>query len=126
MRIEIRPNINSNTPQQGVTRQQHFLKAEGILSYLKGNNEKIETLIICKPEDIDIITTDYELYQALGSTKPDDNIKLNRLTKLVEVVTIFPYKELNKREKPILKEERVEELRRQVLSDGEEQTWQKK
>ena len=96
-------------------KHRHLLKAEDILRYLIANDEKVDTHIMCKPNNIDLITTDYSLYEAMGSIKPYDEFKLNKLTKLLEVVDITTYRHANRKEKPILKDERVEELRKLAL-----------
>ncbi|MBI4153277.1 hypothetical protein HY497_02025 [Candidatus Woesearchaeota archaeon] len=93
-----------------------FLSSEAILRYLLGSDDQIETLILCKPEDIDLMTTDHNIYEALGSTKPYDNISMSKVIKLLEAVDIISYKQKTNLDKPILKDARVEELRRRSLS----------
>ncbi len=110
--IDVKPGNTQGTQPQNMK----FLSSEAILRYLLGKDEMIETLILCKPEDVELITTDHNVYEALGSTKPDDNVNISRLTKLLEVVDIISYKEKANAPKPILKDERVEELRRSSLS----------
>ena len=92
-----------------------FLASEQILRYLIGNDEALETLILCKPADVELATSDFSLYEALGSVKPHDSFALNKLTKLLEAVDVVSYRYAKRSSKPILKEERVEELRRQAL-----------
>ncbi|RMF55419.1 hypothetical protein D6745_02435 [Candidatus Woesearchaeota archaeon] len=100
------------------TTQKMFLKAEGILKYLEGNNDKIDTLIMCKPNNIELVTTDQSLYEAVGSVKDKTKINYAKLVKFLEVVNIVSFKEKMQKPRTILKEERVKELRKKV-SGGE-------
>lgn len=98
-------NIKQKTEQKKI-----FLKAEAILKYFLGN-DKIETLIMCKPNNVMIFTYDQSLYEAIGSLKQDEKEQLQKLTKLLENVHIFSYKEKLKQSRKILKQDRVDELR---------------
>ncbi|MBS3138500.1 hypothetical protein J4207_02225 [Candidatus Woesearchaeota archaeon] len=109
VRIDIRVNPVEQ-PSNTIT-----LTPDMILKYLLGTDEKIETTILCKPEKTELVTTDLALYEAMGSIKPYDNVQLNKLTKLLESVHIFSHKQQTGSEKPILKEERVEQLRKIAL-----------
>ena len=109
VRIDIRVNPVEQ-PSNTIT-----LTPDMILKYLLGTDEKIETTILCKPEKTELVTTDLALYEAMGSIKPYDNVQLNKLTKLHESVHIFSHKQQTGSEKPILKEERVEQLRKIAL-----------
>ena len=106
---------------QPTARNTKFLSSEAILRYLLGNDDQIETLILCKPEDVELMTTDHNLYEALGSTKPHDNANMNKLTKLLEVVDIISYRQKTNADKPILKDERVEQLRNSSISQKKDQ-----
>src|SRR3989338_9787436 len=103
MKIEIK---NGNS-------QKSYLKPEIILRYLITDNDEIDTLIMCRSAEIELVASDYGIYEALGSIKPYDNFKLNKLTKLLEVIELIS-KGLDKKNK-VLKEERVEELRALAL-----------
>jgi len=103
--------IKNNEAKQ---KQRIELDSATILRYLIGNDEEIDTLIMCKSSEIELVTTDFNVYEALASIKQYDEFKLNKLAKFFEAVEIKSYKEL-KGEKPILKDERVEELRRNAL-----------
>ena len=94
------------------------LTSEMILKYLLGTDEKIETTILCCPENTELVTTDLNLYEAVGSTKAYDNVHMNKLTKLIEVVHVFSHKQQTGSDKPILKEERVEQLRKSALNNA--------
>jgi hypothetical protein len=113
------PPTHIHRPQQAASPPATFLTSEMILQYLLGTNEHVETLIMCKPDGIDLVTMDYNLYEALGSIRPDDNIQLNKMTKLLEAVHVVSFKEKNARDKPILKEQRVEELRKLCVKANE-------
>ncbi len=102
------------------TRQQYFLAAEALLRYLLGTSERISTMIMCKTLDTDLVTTDYELYQALGSVNNYDNVTKARLVKLLEAVDIVSHRKENGGEKRILTDERVEELRKIALKQGDD------
>ncbi len=110
MRIEIR---GENSP----VKQQLILKGENILRYLVTEDEELNRLIIFKPGHIELITDDLSLYEALGSLQECDNFPKNKLTKLLEVVHVSSFQERTKKEKPILTEERVEELRKMALQE---------
>lgn len=98
--------------------QKMFIKAEAILKYLLGTNEQIETLIICKPNDVQLFTYDQSLYEAIGSLDPEEKQCLQRLTKFLESVDILSYSRTFKHPRVILKQERVDELRKLVSEPG--------
>ena len=87
-----------------------LLSAGDILKYLLGTDDKIDTLIKCRADEI-IITTDKEIYEALGSVKSYDDFSLPKLVKFFEAVIIKPDNRKN-----ILTHEKVEELRKSALS----------
>ena len=124
MKIEIRTNPNQ--------KKQITLNSSAILSYLIGNDEKIDTMIICKNNDVELITTDKEVYEALGSIKKYDSFKLNKLTKFFENVEIESFKSITGKSKPILTFQKLEELRKNALKNKNNQIyggikkWQKK
>ena len=93
------------------------INAETILKYLISSNEEIDTKIICKDPNVNLITTDKDVYQALGSIKQQDNFQLNKLTKFFENVDIISWKERTRKEKGVLTFERVEELRKMILNN---------
>jgi hypothetical protein len=92
-------------------KQTYYLTSEAILKYLLNTSDQIDTLISCKGTETHLTTTDFNMYEALGSIKEEDNFKLNRLTKFLEVVHV------ETGAKGILTHERVEELRK--LAQGE-------
>ncbi|PIN72178.1 hypothetical protein COV21_02995 [Candidatus Woesearchaeota archaeon CG10_big_fil_rev_8_21_14_0_10_45_5] len=109
--------MNQQANEAG-TKQKMFLKPEAVLKYFLGTDEHIDTIITCRGSEFEIMTYDYNLYEALGSIKPYDNFKLARLVKFLEVVDVLSYEKALGSEKPILKEERVEELRKIALKDA--------
>ena len=120
VRIDIRvgQEQQNQTQSTGQNTNTIVLTSEIILKYLLGTDEKIETIILCKPENTELVTTDMSLYEALGSVKPYDNVQLNKLTKLIEVAHILSHKQQTGSDKPILKEERVEQLRKNALDSA--------
>ena len=102
-------NIETNEKRQ---KQSMFLSSEAILKYLLTDNEEIDTLIMCKSAEIDLITTDFNLHEAIGSIMKEDNFRLNKLAKLFETVKVVSYENVKHEPKPILKDKRVEELRK--------------
>jgi hypothetical protein len=99
-------------------KQKMYLKPEAILKYLMGE-DNLHTLITTRNTEIDLITTDQNLYEALGSVENRNEIDINLLVKLLEVVSVVPHAEMTKEERKILTPEKVEELRKKVLGDKE-------
>ena len=93
--------------------QQVFLDAEKILRYMVGDNE-ISTIIDCKSQETQLLTNDFEIYCALGSLMPNDNVDIRRLAKLFEVSDVIPFRQSGS-QKPVLTFERVDELRKKAL-----------
>lgn len=96
-------------------KQKMYLRAEAILKYLMGQ-EELHTLITTKNTEIDLVTTDQSLYEALGSIKNREEIDINLLVKLLEVTTINSFKDMMKKDREILTPERVEELRKKIIN----------
>ena len=114
MRIEIR---NGDFKQKSVRNNQIKLDSDVILKYLMGNDEKIETMIMCKNPNVDLTATDREVYDALGSLRPYDNFKINRLTKFFENVDVHSFRQNTGSEKPVLTFEKADALRQSALSN---------
>lgn len=108
----MRININDNNEMQ---KQKLYLKAGAILKYFLGTSNRIETIILCRNNEIDLVTTDQDLYEALGSLKDYDNFNQRKLVKFLEVVEIGSLKRVKGNERTILTHERVEELRNLAL-----------
>ena len=94
-------------------KQKMYLKPEAILKYLMGE-EKLHTLITTQNTEVQLITTDQNIYEALGSVDDRSKINLNLLFKMLEVVKIMPHEEMMKEERKILSPERAEELKKSV------------
>ena len=67
-------------------KQKLYLKADAIFKYLTGE-DNLHTLITTQNTEVELITTDQSLYEALGSVNRDE-IDVNLLVKLLEVTTI--------------------------------------
>ncbi len=100
-----------------IQKQTMHLRPEKILKFLLGTNEDVDTLIMCRGTEIDFITYDYELYEAIGAIKAEDSFKLNRLIKLLEVVDVVSYRKNTGKEKPVLTHGRVDELRKEAFKN---------
>jgi hypothetical protein len=98
-------------------KQKFLLKPEAILRFLITDNDQLDTLVLCKSSEVELITTDQSVYEALASVKENDSFKLNKLAKLFEVVDIESAKRLGQK-RNILTHERVEELRKLALGDA--------
>jgi len=96
--------------------KEYVLLPSAILRYLIGKDDEIETLVLCKSSEIRLVTSDKAIYEALGSVKPYDDFKLPKLVKLFEVTKVQAAKE-----KPILTDKRVEEIRNAALKDSIEE-----
>ena len=90
--------------------KEYFIDAGSILRYLIGNDEQLETLIICNPKKQRFVTSDQEVYHALGSVKEYDDFKLNKLAKFFEMVSIRTVAK-----KQLLTDGIVEKLRGEAL-----------
>ena len=101
--------------ENGIPKQKLYLKAGAILKYFLGTSDKIDTLVMCRNNEIDLVTTDQDLYEALGSIKDYDNFNQRKLVKFLEVVEIGSLKRVKGMERTILTHERVEELRKLAL-----------
>jgi len=97
-----------------MNKQRMYLRPEAILNYLKGE-EKLHTLITTQNTQVELVTTDQNLYEALGSVENRNEINLNLLVKLLEVVKICPHEDLDKKERTILTPQRVEEIRGKLV-----------
>jgi hypothetical protein len=103
--------------EKPVEQKEYVLLPSAIVRYLIGKDDEIETLILCKGSEVTLKTTDKAIYEALGSIKPCDDFKLPKLVKLFEVAKIQAAKE-----KPILTDERVEEIRNAALKNTDGKT----
>jgi len=88
------------------TKQAYYLTSEAILKYFLNVSEHIDTLIMCEGTELNLTTTDFNLYEALGSLEERDNFNIGKLIKFLEVVHI------EQGTKKILTHKRVDELRK--------------
>ncbi|MGM5488746.1 MAG: hypothetical protein ACQESG_07385 [Nanobdellota archaeon] len=93
-------------------KQSMYLTAEAIYKYLMSLDESIETLIMCKSGTIKLLTTDQSLYEAMGAIEDRQAIDYNKVVKLLEVTEIRPFRVAMKKERPILTEDRVNEIKK--------------
>ncbi len=101
-------------------KQKMYLTAESIYKYLVGKDEKIDTLVMCKGESVNLITTDQSLYEAVGSIEDRSKIDMNKLVKLLEVVEIRSFVDMMKKSRSILKPERVDEIKKKTENKKDE------
>jgi len=92
--------------------KEFILLPSAILKYLIGKDEEIDTLVLCKSSEVKLVTSDKAVYEALGSIKQYDDFKLPKLVKLFEVTKIQAAKQ-----KPILTDKRVDEIRKMALKE---------
>jgi hypothetical protein len=98
-------------------KQRMFISAEALLRFLMGE-DKLHTLITTQNSQVELITTDQAIYEALGSVEDRKEIDINLLVKFLEVVKVFPHTEFTKEERKVLTHERVDELRSKVGKSG--------
>ncbi|MCP3686695.1 MAG: hypothetical protein GY861_29000 [bacterium] len=91
------------------------LKADALLKFFLESDDSIDTMIKCQGSQMNIVTSDQDLYEALGCLQPYDNFKMNKLIKLLEVATVTPSSKTGS-EKKVLTHEKVERLRKLALS----------
>ncbi len=103
-----------NTMYETVSKKQViYLKAEMILQYLEGGNDKLDTLVLCKPE-VKLVTSDQSLYEALGAVKDKSKMEYQKLIKLLENVEIMSYEKTFGFPRHIMSFERVTELQKSI------------
>ncbi len=92
-----------------------FLKASAILKYLLGTDDEIETLIMCKPANVELVCYDQSLYEALGSLENQEEFNFRKLVKFLESVDVVSFKKNLQKDKPLLTDKRVSELRENLV-----------
>jgi len=107
---------NEHTNNQTFPQQKIFLNAPLIVRYLIGNDPKLDDFIILGQKAM--MTTDKELYEALGSLTKYDNFKITKLAKLMEVADVYPHRELTKTNKDVLTFEKMELIRKEALKQN--------
>ena len=103
--------MTQKIPAQKIPRQTMFIPAEVVLSYLMNSDDKVDTMITCQDGSLEFFTTDQDLYEALGSIPAGKHFNERRLVKFLEGVTVMPYKDAVKKNRTILTDARVYELR---------------
>ena len=110
----MKTDVDKDTKKQ----KSMILKASAILKYFLGTDDKIDTLIKCKPDNVELSCFDQSLYEALGSFKDYDDFDFRKLVKFLESVDIVSFKNTVNKKRPILTDKRVEELRQEALKKG--------
>lgn len=93
-----------------------YLRAEMIYKFLMGD-EKLETSIMCIPDDLEFVTTDQSLYEAFGSIEDKSKINYSKFVKFLENVEIMSFKYNMKKQRKVLKVERVKEIHEKCKQD---------
>ncbi|MEA3515170.1 MAG: hypothetical protein U9R34_06840 [Nanoarchaeota archaeon] len=93
------------------TKQRMYLTAESIYRFLLELDDKLDTLILCKSSEVNLVTTDQSLYEALGSVEDKSKINFNKLVKFMEVTELLPFSQTMKKSRQILTDKRVAEIR---------------
>ena len=113
--VKIDINIGSVASQGISSKPKIHLNAATILRYLIGDDEKVNDLIVLGAGGKDLMTTDKEMHEALGSITKYDAFKPTKLAKLFEMADIYPYRDLTHQPKPVLTFEKMEEIRKEAL-----------
>lgn len=93
------------------TKQRMYLTAESIYRFLLELDDKLDTLILCRSSEVNLVTTDQSLYEALGSIEDKSKINFNKLVKFMEVTELLPFLQTMKKPRQILTDKRVAEIR---------------
>lgn len=94
-----------------VTKQKMYLTAESIYRFLLEQDDKLDTLILCKSSEVNLMTTDQSMYEALGSIEDKSKINFNKLVKLMEVTELLPFTQAMKKPRQILTNQRADAIR---------------
>jgi len=88
-----------------------YMSARDIYLFLTDKSEELDTLVMCYSSETEVFTTDQSLYEALGSIKSKNNLNYRKLIKLLEVTSIRPFEDFVQKERKILTDERINEIR---------------
>ena len=102
---------NTEDGRKNVQKQSMYVNSSALLKFFLGTDDTIDTLIKCKGTEIDLMTSDYDLYEALASLRECDDFRTNKLVKLLEVIDVVSFRKNKRMDKPVLTHMRVEELR---------------
>ena len=114
--VKIDINITPIATQGASSKPKISLTSATILRYLIGNDEKVDNMIILGVAGHDLVTTDKEIYEAIGSIDKFDGFKPTKLSKLFEMVDVYPFRDLAHAQKPVLTFEKMDEIRKQALN----------
>jgi hypothetical protein len=104
----------NDKPKPVKNKQKLYVKPEAIMNYLLGE-EKLKTLFTAQSSLIELVTSDQNLYEALGSIQDRSKIDINLLVKFLEVTKIVPHFDLMKTKRKILTPDRVDELNKRII-----------
>ncbi len=107
-------------PQGSAPKAKIHLNAPTILRFLIGDDELVNDLIILGIKEKDLMTTDKDLYEALGSITKYDSFRPTKLAKFFEMVDVYPFRDMARQQKPVLTFEKVEGIRKEALRKNEE------
>ncbi len=85
------------------------LSAPQILRFLTVDDPQLDDLIIFRSTEVQLDMTEAVLYSAIASVQPEDQFKLNKLAKLLEVAHV------HHGHKHIVTHELVEQIRQRAL-----------
>jgi hypothetical protein len=88
--------------------QRKHLSTSAMCKFLLETSEEIENLVLCKPNTIDLVTSDQELYEALGYANQEGKLHPARLVKLIESVSIQPVQRI------ILTDEKLTQIKTEL------------
>ena len=124
--VKIDINIGPIAANGASSKPKIHLNSATILRYLIADDEKVNDMIVLGVEGKDFMTTDKEIYEAIGSLANYDQFKPIKLAKLFEMVDVYPYRDLTHQGKPVLTHEKVETIRNEALKTKEAPSKQKK
>ena len=123
--VKIDINIGPIASGGASSKPKIHLSSVNILRYLIADDEKMNDMIVLGQEGKDMMTTDKEVYEALGSVAKYDSFKPTKLAKLFEMVDVYPYRDLTHQQKPVLTYEKMEAIRKEALKKQEAPSKQK-
>ena len=93
--------------QNHILHRKH-LSTSAMCKFLLETSEEIETLVLCKPSTIDLVTSDQEVYEAIGYANANGTLNPARLVKLIESVSIQPVQRI------ILTDEKITQIKEEL------------
>ena len=92
-----------------------MLKPHLILRYLASDDDKVDTLIMCNPDNYLLRAYDKDVYEALACLHDDEFSGMSKLRKFFEVVDIVSYRGSAGAMKPVMTEGRMQQIRNFAL-----------